>query len=53
MRIWNKVGKIQWIEVANEKQADTKVYSYYDDNVNTVAYYSSIYYTQSEEVFRG
>ena len=53
MEIWNKVGRIQWIEVTNKSQADTIVYSYYEENVNTVAYYNSIYYKANNEVFSG
>ena len=53
MAIWNDVGRIQCVEVDNKNQADTIVYSYYDSSDNWVAYYNSIYYTSSNEVFSG
>lgn len=53
MEIWNAVGKMQWIEVNDEDMADTIVYSYSESGTSTIAYYSSIFYTSSQEVFAG
>lgn len=52
MSQWNKVGEWQWIEVSSNNNADTVVSTYYEDT-STIAYYSSIYYTSNNQVFRG